>query len=132
MRFTVRGVLVGLAAAALIAGAVALLQRPLQRLTRPSVQRDVQLVNTSQRDVCVVVVRPDASIVVPRVSVPGNQQISLHVYSGDSASEFDRTEFIFIAWTGDRASRSLVLTGLEIDARGGRIEFGDLQQGGNR
>lgn len=132
MRFTVRGVLIGLAAAVLIAGAVAVLQRPLQRMARPSVQRDVQIVNTSQRDFFVVVVRPGARVFVPRVSVPANQQIALHVYSGDSTSEYDRTEFIFVAWAGDRVSRSLVLTGREIDARDGRIEFGDLQQGGNR
>lgn len=127
MRFTVRRVLIGLVAAVVLAAAVIALQQSLRRVTQPSVQRDVQIVNTSQWDIFVVVVRPETRVVVPPVSVPANQQTVLHVYSGESTSEFDRTEFIFVAWSADRVSRSLVLSGLEIDARNGRIEFGDFR-----
>lgn len=132
MHFTARTVLIVLATVVLLAATVAVLQKPFQRMTRPSVMKDVNIINTSHVDIFFVVVRPNARVVIPTISVPSNQQMALHVYSGDSTSEYDHTEFIFVAWSADRVSRSLVLTGLEIDARNGRIEFSDIHSGGLR
>lgn len=123
---------VGFALAAAVGAAViaVVLQTPLQRLTQPSVVRDVRVVNQSKQPLSIVVVRPDREEVVIRVFLQPGTESTVRLYSGESTSEFDRTEFLFVASWPDRSSRSVCLTGQAIDVLSGIISFSDLSSRG--
>lgn len=107
----------------LLTAVVVIMQRPILRLTQSSVVRDVRIINSGQQQLSVVVVRVDSGEVLGRVSVATQHHAVVRVFSGDSTRDFDDSVFAFIAWTADRASRSVLLNGLEIDAQNGRVEF---------
>jgi hypothetical protein len=126
MHRTTRAILVSTTTVLLLTGVVSVgfvLQRPFQRLTQPSVIRDAHIINGSQEDILVIVVRPDNNVLLPRVSVPADKQLTMRIFTGDSTAVYDRTEFLFVAWSNNRVTRSFVLSGIEIDALGGRVEF---------
>jgi hypothetical protein len=132
MHRTTRAILVSTTTVLLLTGVVSIgfvLQRPFQRLTQPSVIRDVQIINGSQTDIFVIVVCPDNNVVLPQVSVPAGKQVTMRIFTGDSTAVYDRTKFIFVAWSTNRVSRSLVFNGIEIDALGGRVEFRQFDDG---